>query len=193
MPLKVMHRGFFEVMGEGYVLLTAPHAAGPVADLLTGEIVEEAAGRSKCHAIIGNTSREKLDLNRAQAWETEFRESINQLVEDHRIRLIIDVHGKQHAGVEVGTAEGTTASAATTEIVRRSLAKYFATEVNKKYKGLKHGSIVTSHVRRDQSGFLTEAVQIELGLRERYSLRNRAVDGIVEIASIVNRNFGAGA
>jgi len=182
-----MHQGYFEILGEGNVLLTAPHAGGPVADILTGEIVEQVALQANCHALVGNTSRAKIDLNRTQAFETDFRESIERFIEKNGIRLIIDVHGKEKTGVEVGTALGQTASEITTNLVTSCLSEHFQVEVNKKYKGLKHGSIITTHSRKDSSGrYMTEAVQLEFGLKERHLSRDKAVSAIAEIVRLVN-------
>jgi hypothetical protein len=192
MPLRIMHRGYYEIPGEGFVLLTAPHAGGPAADLLTGEITEAATLRAKCHALIGNTSRNTMDLNRTQAFETGFRQSIKGLVENDGIRLILDVHGKEDAGVDIGTANGETASNLTTNLVRASLAKNFAVvELNKEYAGLKHGSIITTHAKKDSQGhFLVEAVQLEFGFKERHFQKDKAVDSIVEIANLAKKRLG---
>jgi hypothetical protein len=186
--LRIAHQGFYEILGEGQVLLTAPHAGGPAADMFTGDIVEGVALRSGCHALVGNTSREKLDLNRAQAFDTGFRESIETLTGKDGIRFILDVHGKEGAGVEVGTAVGEAASGETTDLVAGCLSKYFHVEVNTKYKGLKHGSIITTHSRKDPLGrYLVEAVQLEFGLKERSVLRDKAVNAVIEIVNQVNQ------
>jgi len=188
LELRVTHQGFYEILGQGVVLLTAPHAAGPTADLLTGEIVEGVALQSGCPGLVGNISRQNMDLNRAQAFDTGFRESIDTLTQKNGVRLILDIHGKETRGVEIGTADGKTASKETTEIVVKGLSRHFHVDVNKKYKGLKHGSIITTHSRKDPQGsFLVEAIQMEFGLNERSKSRNKTVSGIAEIVNLVNR------
>ena len=190
MELRVTHQGFYEILGEGVVLLTAPHAAGPAADLLTGEIVEGVALHSGCPGLVGNTSRQNMDLNRAQAFDTGFRESIETLTQKNGVRVILDIHGKETRGVEIGTADGETASKETTAVAVKCLSRYFQVEVNKKYKGLKHGSIVTTHYRKDNQGsYLVEAIQMEFGLKERSTSRNRTISGITEIVNLVNRQY----
>jgi N-formylglutamate amidohydrolase len=186
--LRVTHQGFYEILGEGVVLLTAPHAGGPTADLLTGEIVEGVAVQSGCPGLVGNTSRENMDLNRAQAFDTGFRESIETLTQKNGLRLILDIHGKETRGVEIGTADGKTASKETTDVAVRCLSRYFQVEVNKKYKGLRHGSIITTHHRKDPQGsYLVEAIQMEFGLKERSTSRSKTVNGLAEIVNLVNR------
>src|SRR5712692_4305986 len=118
MPLKITRADHVEFMGEGYVLLTAPHAAGPEADLHTGQIVEDAALVSRSCAVIGKVSREYLDLTKIQAARTEFRKSIDTLLANNGIRIIFDIHGKKDPGVDIGTALGETASEETTNLVR---------------------------------------------------------------------------
>ncbi len=190
LELRVTHPGFYEILGEGVVLLTAPHAGGPTADLLTGEIVEGVALQSGCPGLVGNTSRENMDLNRAQAFDTGFRESIETLTQKNGVRLILDIHGKETRGVEIGTADGETASKETTDVALKCLSRHFQVEVNKKYKGLKHGSIITTHSRKDPQGsYIVEAIQMEFGLRERSTTRNKAISGITEIVDLVNRHY----
>jgi len=184
----VTHQGFYEILGEGVVLLTAPYAAGPIADLLTGEIVEGVSQQSGCPGLVGNISRERLDLNRAQAFDSGFRESIESLTQKNGVRLILDIHGKESSGVEVGTAVGETASKDTVELVVECLSKYFQVVVDRKFKGLKHGSIITTHSKKDSNGnYSTEAVQLEFGLKERSSFRKKTVDAISEIVATVNQ------
>ncbi len=95
---------------------------------------------------------------------------------------------KETRGVEIGTADGETASKKTTDAAVKCLSRYFPVEVNKKYKGLKHGSIITTHYRKDPQGsYLVEAIQMEFGLKERSTSRSKTIDGITEIVNLVNR------
>ncbi len=191
MPLKIMRPDHTELVGRGYVLLTAPHAAGPEADLHTGQIVEDAALVSRCYAMIGKISREFVDLNRVEAARTEFRKSISTLLTDDGIRCILDIHGKKESGVDIGTAEGQTASESTTDLVKTRLSKDFLVKVNEKYMGLKPGSIITTYGKKDASGaFPVEAVQIEFGHKERNDQREKVVTDIAELVSLVNIKLG---
>lgn len=173
------------------MLLTAPHAAGPEAELYTGQIVEDAALASRSCAVIGKISREYADLNRIQAARTEFRKSIDTLLSDNGIRVVLDVHGKKDPGVDIGTALGETASEVTTNLVREWLSRDFNVKVNEKYRGLEPGSIVTSYGKRgSDGGFPVEALQVEFGHEERTYKREKVVDGIAELVVLANRKFG---
>lgn len=191
MPLKIIRPDHIEFLGRGCVLLTAPHAAGPDADLHTGQIVEDAALVSGSYAVIGKISREYVDLNRIQAARTEFRESIDSLLADNGIKCVLDIHGKRDPGVDIGTAMGQTASEATTNIVVTRLSKSFTVKVNEKYLGEKPGSIVTTCGKKDTSGqFLVEALQIEFGHHERKSERDRVVEDLAELVALINMKLG---
>jgi N-formylglutamate amidohydrolase len=186
-PIKIIRPDHIELVGMGYVLLTAPHAAGPDADLHTGQIVEDAALTSRSYALIGKVSRDYIDLNRIQAARTEFRESINTLIDDNGIRCILDIHGKKEPGVDIGTALGKTCTESTINLVKTVLSKNFSVTVNQKFMGLKPGSIVTTYEKTDQDGqFLVEAVQIEFGHEERNLERDKVVIDIAELVALLN-------
>ncbi len=192
MPLKIIRPDHVEFVGEGYVLLTAPHSASSQADLHTGMIVEDAALVSRSCAAIGKISREYMDMNRIQAARTEFRKSIDTLLADNGIRLVLDIHGKKEPGVEIGTALGETASEETTNLVREWLARDFAVKVNDKYQGIKPGSIITTYGKRNGDGsFASEALQVEFGHEERHNKRDKVVGSIAELVALVNRKFGS--
>ncbi len=191
MPFKIIRPDHTELLGTGYVLLTAPHAAGPEADLHTGQIVEDAALVSRAYAVIGKISREYIDLNRVQAARTEFRKSIDTLLEDNGIRCILDIHGKKEPGVEIGTAQGKTCSQSTADLLRDHLSRNFAVRMNQEYMGEKPGSIVTTYGKTDSSGkFVVEAVQIEFGHEERKSEREKVISDIAELVGLINVKLG---
>ena len=192
-PIKIIRPDHVELVGMGYVLLTAPHAAGPDADLHTGQIVEDAALTSRSFALVGKISRDYIDLNRIQSARTEFRESINALIDDSGIKCILDIHGKKEPGVDIGTALGKTCTESTTNLVRTLLAKDFPVTVNQKFMGLKPGSIVTTYEKTSQDGqFLVEAVQIEFGHEERNLERDKVVTNIAELVALLNAKLAPG-
>jgi len=177
----------------GYVLLTPPHAAGPDADLHTGQIVEDAALTSRSYALVGKISRDYIDLNRIQPARTEFRESIDALIDDRGIKCILDIHGKKEPGVDIGTALGKTCTEATTNLVTTLLAKDFPVTVNQKFMGLKPGSIITTYEKTSEDGqFLVEAVQIEFGHEERNLERDKVVTNIAELVALLNTKLAPG-
>ena len=186
-PVKVIHPGHMEVLGAGLVLLTAPHAGGGRGDVNTGQIVEEASRRANSYAVIGKTSREVVDLNRVEAAQTDFRKSINEILDENGVRCILDVHGKKEPGIDIGTCRGTTASEGLTELVRARLSKDFKVKVNDKYMGNKPGSIVTTYGKKDALGqFRVEAVQLEFGLKERLLERDTIVTVLVDLVVMIN-------
>ena len=191
MPLKIIRQDHFELLGEGYVLLTAPHAPSPNADLHTGQIVEDAALVSRCFAVVGKVSREYVDLNRVQAAETELRKSIDMIVGEYGIRYILDVNGKKEPGVDIGTGNGETASGPTTDLVRVRLSQDFPVKVNEQRMGLKPGSVITTYAKKGpQDEFILEALQIGFGYEERHNDRDKVVSGIAMLVALINGKQG---
>ena len=187
MPVKIIHHDHMEIVGLGHVLLIAPHATGPDADLHTGQIVEEAALTSRSFAVIGKVDKEFLDWNRIQSAQSEFRKGIEGFVSEDGIRYILDIRGKKEPGVEIGTVAGQTSSDSTTELVRSRLVKDFTVKVDNEYKGDEPGSGITSYSRRDAKGnFVVETIRIRFGHEERQLLREKVIMDISEIADLLN-------
>lgn len=192
MPVKIIHPDHVEIVGLGHVLLTAPHAASPDADLYTGPIVEEAALTSRSFAVIGKASRDFLDLDRIQSAQSEFRKSIERFIAEDGIRYLLDIRGKKEPGVNIGTSSGQTSSDSTTELVNSRLVKDFAVTVNNEFKGLEPGSVITSYGRKDGKGdFVVETIQIEFGHEERQFRREKVILDVSEIADILNARLAA--
>jgi N-formylglutamate amidohydrolase len=194
LPIKILRPDHTEFVGSGYVLLTAPHATGPEADLHTGQIVEDAALASRSYAVVGKISREYIDLNRLQAARTEFRKSIDALIDDDDIRCILDIHGKKEGGVDIGTGLGKTCTPEITGLVKTFLSRDFSVTVDAKFQGLKPGSIVTTYEKTDSRGqFIVQAVQIEFGHRERSLDRDKVVNDIAQLVGLLNVKLGYAA
>ncbi len=191
MPIKILRPDHTELVGLGYVLLTAPHTGGPAEDLHTGQIVEDAALASRAFAVIGKVSREYLDLNRIQAARNDFRKSIDTLIDDNGIKCILDIQGKKEAGVDLGTGLGKTCKEETSNLVRLILSKDFNVTEKAKHQGTKTGSIVTTYERKDSQGrFLVEAVQLGFGHEQRTLERDTIVNDIAELVGLINVKMG---
>lgn len=189
MPVKIVRLDHFELLGEGYVLLTAPHAAGPEAELHTGQIVEDAALTSRSYAAVGKVSSEYQDPSRVQIARTEFRKSIIAMIQDNGIRYLLDIHGKKDAGVNIGT-DGMTVSPEITELVKTRLSKTFAVNVNPEPVGFRPGSIIPSDSREDAvGGSSIETLRLEFGQRERDVQRDMIVNGLVELVTLLNQRL----
>ncbi len=190
MPLKIIRKDHMEILGRGFVLLTATHMAVAEADLHTGQIVEEAALLSKCYALIGKMNRELLDSKRIQSVHSEFRKSIQTLVDEDGIRCVLDIRGKKEAGVDIGTVRGECTPQSTTEMVKTRLARDFKVSMNAEYTGIELGSIVAAYVKENPKATLAvEAIQIEFGQEERTFHREKVIGDIVDIVGLVNQRL----
>lgn len=191
MPVKIVRRDHFELLGEGYVLLAAPHAAGPEADLQTGQIVEDAALTSRCYAVVGKVSPEYRDLNRVQAAQTELRKSIDAMIEENGIRCLLDIRGKKDAGVKMVELDGTTISPATIEFVRTRLSKNFAVTGLLESAGSRPENNFTVYSKEDVRGSSFEALQLQFGKRERELERELVVNSLVELVALLNQKLSS--
>jgi hypothetical protein len=190
-PVKIIHPDHVEIVGLGRVLLTAPHAASPDADLYAGSIVEEAALTSRSYAVIGKVSKDFLDLNKIQSAKSEFRKGIETFIAEDGIRYVLDIRGKMEPGVDIRTAVGQTSSPSTTELVRSRLVKDFTVRVNDEYKKLETGDVVPSYNYKDAKGdIVVETIEIEFGQDERQSQREKVIRDISEIVDILNARLG---
>jgi len=187
MPVKIIHPDHIEIVGLGSVLLTAPHASSPDADLHTGQIVEEAALTSRSFAVIGKVNKDFIDPTRLLFAQSELRTSIEGFITDDGIRYILHIRGREEPGVEVGTIAGQTCSDSTIELVRSRLANDFTVAARGEYGAGEPGTKVTSHNPKDVKDALrVDTVQIQFGHEERQFQRENVIRDISEIADILN-------
>ena len=191
MPIKIVRRDHFELLGDGYVLLTAPHAAGPEADLHTGQIVEDAALTSRCYAIVGNVGPEYQDPNKIQTALTALRGSVGAMIEDNEIRCLLDIRGKKDGGVKMVESDGTTISPATIELVRTRLSKNFAVSGLLQSDGSRPENTFTVYSKEDVRGSSFEALQLQFGKRERELERELVVTSLVELVALLNQKLSS--
>ncbi len=190
---EVRLRGYVEVRGARPILLTAPHAQGPGADVFTGEIAWWVARIAGCHALIATVSRRSrlpgedrpADYNREWTRDTPFRRRISELIEEHGIRFIVDLHGMEsdpiRPEVDVGALGG---EAARGELVAKVVERLeecgFDVGFEQEFCG---GDILEYHC----DGKRVQGLQLELSeeLREIDEYR-----GILAVLVVVNTLLG---
>ncbi len=156
-----------------------------------GQIVEDAALASRAYAVIGKVGNQYSDPNRVEIVRTEFRSSIDSIIEENAIKCILDIHGKEEAGVDMGTGLGRTCTDETGNLVKSFLSRDFTVTVNHKYQGTKPESVATSYQRVGSTGaFLVEAIQLEFGPEERQLKRDKVVDDLAELVGLLNVKLG---
>ncbi|OQX56631.1 MAG: hypothetical protein B5M53_00385 [Candidatus Cloacimonas sp. 4484_209] len=174
---SVLVYGYKEVRGIIPVLLTAPHAQSPNADLYTGEIVKKLANNTGAWGLISTISRNEIDYNRAEGRETPFRMRIDDLIRRGKIKYILDIHGMKERNlgdVELGTKMGTSASEEFISKLKETFEKE-GIECTIERIGFTGGDIIEYH----SDPPFVEAVQIEISR----TLREHQRKKIVEILS----------
>ncbi len=152
---------YIEFEGEHPILITVPHSKGPGGEDYVYDIAFKLAKRTNANLLIGRVSRCRLDLNRSESDGHPFRKRIRKIVKEKGIRLIIDLHGMrgEEARVELGSAEGKCVSENTLRIFRETIvAKGFTVDVDKKFKGAKGGTIISTFCNPPA----LEAIQVEM-------------------------------
>jgi len=182
--------GYLEVRGPKPVLITAPHAQGPRADVFTGEIAYKVARATGANALVATVSRamtvdgRPLDLNREWTRDHPFRRRIEELKEEG-VRFIVDVHGMAddplRPEIDLGTLGGRTMRAS---LVRRIIDRLeelgFDVGYEQEFYG---GDIVEYHC----DGRDVQGVQVELSESLRAPGSNR---GFLAVLAIVNVLLG---
>ena len=166
--------GYKEIKGMIPVLLTAPHAQSPNADLYTGEIVHKLSEETGAWGLISTISRNEIDYNRVEGRETPFRKRIDDLIEKGKVKYILDIHGMKERGlgdVELGTKMGTSASPDFISKLKEAFEKE-GIECNIEHIGFTGGDIIEYHSNPP----FVEAVQIEISRTLREYYREKIVD-----------------
>ena len=186
MPIKIVRPNHFELLGEGYVLLTAPHAAGPEAELYTGKIVEDAALTSRCYAVAGNVSPEYEDPTRIQAARAELRSSVEAMLEENGIKCLLDVQSKKDAGVEIARSDRTMVSSTIIELVKAGLSKGFIVALAPQSGGPQPQGALKLYSGGEP---LFEALSLRFGQTEIQLKRELVVNSLVELVALLNREL----
>ncbi len=186
MPVKIIHSDHVEIIGLSHVLLTAPHAASPDADLHTGQIVEEAALTSRSFAVIGKVSGEFSDLNRIKSAQSELRKGIEGFIAEDGIKYILEIRGKKEPGVVIGTSSVQTCSDSTTELIKSRLVGDFAITANAIHEEEKSSIVASLSQKALEGKFVVETIQLQFGDEERQFQREKVIRDISEIADILN-------
>ncbi|WP_457615405.1 N-formylglutamate amidohydrolase [Methanopyrus sp.] len=182
--------GYIEFTGTRPVLITAPHAQGPGADVFTGEIVLKVAQVTGVYALVATISRRaKLedgspaDYNREWTRDTPFRRRIDELIENYGIRFIIDVHGMEsdpvRPDVDIGTLGGRSAKGKlVSKIVNRLEEAGFDVGFEQEFQG---GDILEYHC----DGERVQGVQLELSEELRELGEYRAIQAVLTVVNTV--------
>ncbi len=171
------------------VVITAPHAHPPLADKHTGKIAELVAKKTGATAVIGMVSRLYIDLNRSQSNSHPFRKRLKKIIEDKKKpMLLLDLHGTKTEKLELGSANGLTASKEVVELVKGVLSKHLGEEeidviVDERFKGSIEGTIIRTFGSPEKG---VHAIQIELPQILR---RPGQLEKVVEILSDVIQEF----
>lgn len=187
MPLKIVRPDHYEIVGTRSVMLTTPHATALGADLYMGQIVEEAALLSKAFAVIGKVSKDFSDANRIQSAKVELRNGLQTYVDEYGVKFILEIRGRKDSGINIATEKGESASKATSDILRGTLARHFKVAVDSHSNGSETGSISAGFRRKYSSGsFVVEVVRIDFGPDERTLQRAAVVTDVADLVGALN-------
>jgi len=158
--------GYVYIPGRKPVLLTAAHAAPPASDINTELLSRRVAMRSGAHALISRIPRLYIDPNRLVGRVLPFRRKLDELINNRKIRLIIDLHSMEKRNsnmVEIGIWFGLSTTGSYVE----KLIEFFernniSYEISYRYLG---GDIIFYHANKPR----INAIQLEIsnGIRGR--------------------------
>ncbi len=128
------------------VIITATHAQPPNSDKHTGEITESIAVETGATALIAKVSRIYMDFNRLDLKDDPFKKKLKKIIEMKRKPvLILDIHGKKYGKVELGTANGTTATQDVIGSVKNTMeSNGMEVTIDEKFRASHNGTIIKS-------------------------------------------------
>jgi len=186
LPIKILHQNHTELVGTGYVLLTTPNTAGPV-ELYLGPVAEDAALSSRAYAIIGRNNAH--DSEPQAPVLQEMRDRINSIIDENRIKCILEIRSKQDPGIEIQTGPGKSCSEEISNLIHSFLSKNFPVSLD--HESLESQSkSLTGLERKNQDGtFAVQSVRINIG-GEELSMRDKLVDQLAELVGVMNVRLG---
>ncbi len=187
MPIKILHRNRTELVGTGYVLLITSNTTGSV-ELYPGPIAEDAALTARSYAIIGKNNAHDNE-HQAQVLE-ELRDRINSIIDENRIRCVLEIRSKQDPGIEIQTGPGKTCTEEISNLIHSFLSKNFPVSLN--HESLESQSKnLTGLERKNQDGtFAVQSIRINIGSEELTVRRDKLVDQLAELVGVLNVRLG---
>jgi len=187
LPIKILHRNHTELVGTGYVLLAAGNTTGPV-ELYPGPIGEDVALSSRAYAIIGKNNAHDNELQASVL--QELRDRINSIIDENRIKCILEILSKQDPGIEILTGPGKTCSEEISNLIYSFLSKSFPVSLN--HESLESQSqSLTGFERKNQDGtFAVQSARLNIGREELAMRKDKLVDQLAELVGILNVKLG---
>jgi len=187
LPIKILHRNHTELVGTGYVLLTALNTTGPV-ELYPGPVAEEAALSSRAYAIIGKNNAHDSD-HQAQVLQ-ELKERINGIIDENRVKCVLELRFNQDPGIEIQTGPGKTCSEEISNLIHSFLSKNFPVSLDHEPLESQSKSL-TGLERKNQDGtFAVQSVRINIGSEGLAMRRDKLVDQLAELVGMLNVRLG---
>ena len=187
MPIKILHRNHTELVGTGYVLLAAGNTTGPV-ELYPGPIAEDVALSSRAYAIIGKNNAHDNELQASIL--QELRDRINSIIDENRIKCILEILSKQDPGIEIQTGPGRTCNEEISNLIYSFLSKSFPVSLNQESLESQSEGL-TGLERKNQDGaFAVQSVRINIGSEELAMRKDKLVDQLAELVGILNVRLG---
>ncbi len=187
MPIKILHRNHTELVGTGYVLLASANTTGQV-ELYPGPVAEEAALSSRAYAIIGKNNAHGSE-HQAPVLQ-EMRDRINSIIDENRIKCVLEVSSKQDPGIEIQTGPGETCNEEISNLIHSFLSKNFPVSLNHELLESQSNSL-TGLERKNQDGtFAVQSVRINIGSEELAMRRDKLVDQLAELVGMLNVKLG---
>jgi len=187
LPIKILHRNHTELVGTGYVLLAAGNTTGPV-ELYPGPIAEDVALSSRAYAIIGKNNAHDNELQASVL--QELRDRINSIIDENRIKCILEILSKQDPGIEIQTGPGRTCNEEISNLIYSFLSKSFPVSLNQESLESQSEGL-TGLERENQDGaFAVQSVRINIGSEELAMRKDKLVDQLAELVGILNVRLG---
>ena len=187
MPIKILHRNHTELVGTGYILLAARNTTGPV-ELYPGPIAEDVALSSRAYAIIGKNNAHDNELQASIL--QELRDRINSIIDENRIKCILEILSKQDPGIEIQTGPGRTCNEEISNLIYSFLSKSFPVSLNQESLESQSEGL-TGLERKNQDGaFAVQSVRINIGSEELAMRKDKLVDQLAELVGILNVRLG---
>jgi hypothetical protein len=187
LPIKILHRNHTELVGTGYVLLTTTNTTGQV-ELYPGPIAEDVALTAKAYAIIGKNDAH--DNERKTTVLQELRYRINSIIDENRVKCILEIRSRQDPGIDVQTGPGKTCSEEISNLIHSFLSKNFPVLLNHESLESQSRSLAGLERKNQDGTFAVQFVRINIGSEELAMRRDKLADQLAELVGVLNVRLG---
>ena len=143
---------------------------------------------SRADAIIGKNNAHDNELQASVL--QELRDRINSIIDENRIKCVLEILSKQDPEIEILTGPGKTCSEEISNLIYSFLSKSFPVSLNQESSESQSEGLTGLEREKQDGAFAVQSVRINIGSEELAMRKDKLVDQLAELVGVLNVRLG---